>query len=188
MKRCRSLSSLAFLIGATCTQGLAVRGDTQFANTRPNVLFILIDDLGYGDLGCTGGEFPTPHIDALAGDGIRFTQFYVNSPICSPSRVAFTTGQYPARWGIHSYLNNRRRNMQRGMRDFLDPAAPSVARVFQAAGYATGHFGKWHMGGGRDVDDAPLPSAYGFDASLVSFEGLGNRILPPGDCQIAAPN
>ena len=66
------------------------------------------------------------------------------------------------------------------MRDFLDPAAPAVARIFQNAGYATAHFGKWHMGGGRDVDDAPLPQAYGFDESLVSFEGLGDRILPPG--------
>lgn len=66
------------------------------------------------------------------------------------------------------------------MRDFLDPEVPAIARAFQDAGYATAHFGKWHMGGGRDVDDAPLPQAYGFDESLVSFEGLGDRILPPG--------
>jgi arylsulfatase A-like enzyme len=63
------------------------------------------------------------------------------------------------------------------MRDFLDPKAPSIARTLQAAGYATGHFGKWHMGGGRDVDDAPHPSAYGFDESLTTFEGLGDRVL-----------
>ena len=66
------------------------------------------------------------------------------------------------------------------MPDYLDPSAPSVARSFQQAGYATGHFGKWHMGGGRDVGDAPLPAAYGFDESLTSFEGLGDRVLPPG--------
>ncbi len=151
------------------------------AAQQPNVVFIFIDDLGYGDLSCTGNrDVETVHIDRLAAEGVRLTQFYVNSPICSPSRVAVTTGQYPARHLINSYLNNRRRNRQRGMRDFLDPAAPAIARAFQRAGYATAHFGKWHMGGGRDVGDAPLPRAYGFDESLVSFEGLGDRVLPPG--------
>lgn len=147
----------------------------------PNIVFIFIDDMGYGDLSCTGNkDVATQNIDRLAADGIRFTQFYVNSPICSPSRVAVTTGQYPARHLINSYLNSRQKNRQRGMRDFLNPSAPCVARAFQQAGYATAHFGKWHMGGGRDVDDAPLPQAYGFGESLVSFEGLGDRILPPG--------
>ncbi len=152
-----------------------------FAARRPNIVFIFIDDLGYGDLGVTGNrDVPTPNIDSLARDGILFTQFYVASPICSPSRVGVTTGQYPARWRIHSFLNSRKRNRERGMRDYLDPAAPAIARAFQKAGYATAHFGKWHMGGGRDVGDAPLPQAYGFDESLVSFEGLGDRVLPPG--------
>lgn len=151
------------------------------AAERPNIVFVFIDDMGYGDLSCYGNEdIQTANIDRLAAEGVRFEQFYVASPICSPSRVGITTGQYPARHLIHSYLNSRKRNRERGMRDFLDPAAPAVARVFQNAGYATAHFGKWHMGGGRDVDDAPLPQAYGFDESLVSFEGLGDRILPPG--------
>jgi len=151
------------------------------AAERPNIVFVFIDDMGYGDLSCYGNkDIQTANIDRLADEGVRFEQFYVASPICSPSRVGITTGQYPARHLIHSYLNSRKRNRERGMRDFLDPAAPAVARVFQNAGYATAHFGKWHMGGGRDVDDAPLPQAYGFDESLVSFEGLGDRILPPG--------
>lgn len=148
---------------------------------RPNIVFVFIDDMGYGDLSCYGNtDVRTANIDRLAEEGIRFEQFYVASPICSPSRVGITTGQFPARHMIHSYLNSRKRNRERGMRDFLDPQAPAVARVFQDAGYATAHFGKWHMGGGRDVDDAPLPQAYGFDESVVSFEGLGDRILPPG--------
>ena len=134
--------------------------------------------MGYADLSCYGNrDITTANIDRMAAEGIRFEQFYVGSPICSPSRVAITTGQYPARHLIHSYLNSREKNRQRGMRDFLDPAAPAVARAFQQAGYATAHFGKWHMGGGRDVGDAPLPAAYGFDESLVAFEGLGDRIL-----------
>lgn len=139
---------------------------------------VFIDDMGWGDLGCYGNpDIKTPNIDALAAGGIRFEQFYVASPICSPSRVAVTTGQFPARHKINSYLNSRARNAARGMVDFLDPAVPAIARTFQSAGYATAHFGKWHMGGGRDVDDAPLPQSYGFSESLVSFEGLGDRIL-----------
>ncbi|MDE0105820.1 MAG: sulfatase-like hydrolase/transferase [Bryobacterales bacterium] len=151
------------------------------AEERPNVVLVLIDDLGYGDLSCYGNNaISTPNIDALAAQGVRFEQFYVASPICSPSRVGITTGQHPSRHLIHSFLNSRHRNEERGMRDYLDPAAPAVARTFQNSGYATAHFGKWHMGGGRDVDDAPLPQAYGFQESLVSFEGLGDRVLPPG--------
>ena len=151
------------------------------AAERTNIVFVFIDDMGYGDLSCYGNkDVRTVNIDRLAQEGIRFEQFYVGSPICSPSRVAITTGQSPARHLIHSYLNSRERNRARGMRDFLDPSVPAIARTFQQNGYATAHFGKWHMGGGRDVDDAPLPQAYGFDESLVSFEGLGDRILPPG--------
>ena len=167
---------LASAIVAATTLAAPSRDD------RPNVVFIFVDDLGYGDLSCTGNvDIQTEAIDRLAAEGIRFTNFYVNSPICSPSRVAVTTGQYPSRHLIHSFLNNRERNRERGMRDWLDPSAHCVARAFQEAGYATGHFGKWHMGGGRDVGDAPPPRAYGFDESLVSFEGLGDRVLPPGD-------
>lgn len=146
--------------------------------SRPNIVMIFIDDMGWGDLGCYGNpDIKTPHIDTLAAGGIRFEQFYVASPICSPSRVAVTTGQFPARHKINSYLNSRARNAARGMVNFLNPNIPAIAQTFQEAGYATAHFGKWHMGGGRDVDDAPLPQAYGFGESLVSFEGLGDRIL-----------
>ncbi len=144
----------------------------------PNIIFIFIDDLGFADLSCTGNtKVKTPHLDKLAAEGTLFKQFYVASPICSPSRVGCTTGQFPARHLINSYLNNRKRNRERGMRDFLDPMVPCIARAFQEAGYATAHYGKWHMGGGRDVDDAPLPQAYGFHDSLVSFEGLGPRVI-----------
>jgi uncharacterized sulfatase len=146
---------------------------------HPNILFFLIDDMGYRDLSCFGGtRAKTPEIDRLAAEGIRFTRFYVGSPICSPSRVAITTGQYPNRWRITSYLDNRAANRRRGMDNWLSPDAPSLARYLKAAGYHTAHVGKWHMGGQRDVGEAPPISAYGFDTSLTNFEGLGARLLP----------
>ncbi len=149
------------------------------ASQRPNIIFVLVDDMGYADLSCYGETaVKTTHIDRLAAEGIRFTQFYVGAPICSPSRVAFTTGQAPARWQITSFLASQRENERRGMAQWLDPAAPTLPRLLQRAGYATGHFGKWHMGGQRDVGDAPLITEYGFDESLTQFEGLGDRILP----------
>ncbi len=150
------------------------------APQKLNIVQILIDDMGYADLGCYGGPIPTPNIDHIAAEGIRFTQAYVASPICSPSRVGITTGQCPSRHRVYSYFDTREKHRQLGMPDYLDAKAPSVARTFQQAGYATGHFGKWHMGGGRDVGDAPLPTEYGFDESLTSFEGFGDRVLPPG--------
>ncbi len=149
------------------------------AAEQPNIILVLIDDMGWGDFSCFGNtEAATPHIDALASEGIRFHQFYVNSPICSPSRVAISTGQYPQRHRISSYLNNRKDNLRRGVADWLDPAAPMLARFLQQAGYATAHCGKWHMGGQRDVDDAPPIAAYGFDTSLTNFEGMGAKLLP----------
>lgn len=145
----------------------------------PNIVLVFIDDLGWGDFSCFGNsEVKTENIDRLAAEGIRFSQFYVNSPICSPSRCAISTGQYPQRWRITSYLAERANNERRGMAQWLDPAAPILARLLKQAGYATGHFGKWHLGGQRDVGEAPLITEYGFDASLTNFEGLGPRVLP----------
>jgi uncharacterized sulfatase len=156
--------------------------------TQPNIILVLVDDLGWSDFSCFGNrEAKTEHVDRLATEGLRFEQFYVNSPICSPSRVAFSTGQYPQRWRITSFLNNRANNEERGMAQWLDLRAPLLARQLRQAGYATGHFGKWHLGGQRDVGEAPLPSEYGFDESLVNFEGLGARALPLLDAHDGQP-
>lgn len=147
-------------------------------NDKPNVIIIFIDDMGYGDLTCYGNkQVQTKNIDALAKQGTRFTQFYVNSPVCSPSRVAMMTGQYPARHQFYTYLAERTKNVENKMPDFLPATVPTLAKMLHANGYATGHFGKWHLGGGRDVGDAPLPTEYGFDKSFTSFEGLGDRTL-----------
>ncbi len=150
---------------------------------RPNIVFFLTDDMGYGDTGCYGGKFvPTPNIDRLAKEGTRFTQFYAASPVCSPSRTGFLTGMYPARWKITNFLQTRAGNRASEQVDFLDLKAPSIARTLKEAGYATGHFGKWHMGGGRDVTNAPHFSAYGFDEHAGTYES------PEPDPNITATN
>lgn len=138
---------------------------------KPNIIMILTDDMGYGDIGCYGGNFaPTPNLDKMAKEGIRFTQYYSSSPICSASRTGILTGMAPARWNITSFLHERAENKKCEQADFLDSSAPSMARAMKTAGYATGHFGKWHMGGGRDVANAPGFEAYGFDEHASTWE------------------
>lgn len=150
---------------------------------RPNIIFILTDDMGFSDIGCFGGQFvPTPNIDRLAKSGRKFTQYYSAAPICSPSRAGFLTGMYPGRWNFATYLDNKKHNKNAEQADFLDPAAPSIGRFFKNAGYATGHFGKWHMGGGRDVKDAPGFEQYGFDEHASTYES------PDPDPLITATN
>lgn len=129
---------------------------------RPNILFIFADDWGWGDLSCHGHPYiKTPNLDRLAAEGVDFQQFNVLSPVCSPSRVAAITGRFPARYSIREALEAAPAgNREKGQCDWLDPKAVTTARLLKQAGYATGHFGKWHLGQG---DEAPLPEAYGYD-------------------------
>lgn len=131
------------------------------ADERPNFIFILADDLGWGDLACYGHQqTKTPNLDRLAKQGTLFTQFYVNGSVCSPSRCAFFTGQYPARHRIHGHYAAPQLNEQRGMSQFLEPQTPNAASLLKGAGYATAHVGKWHLGSNSG---GPGPEAYGFD-------------------------
>lgn len=162
---------------------------TALPAQQPNIVIVNIDDMGWGDFNVYGSAYSqTPNIDQLAAAGTRFTQFYSGAPICSPSRAALMTGQYAARSGINSFLDNTTSNLSRDNANSMLLAAPAMARAFHDAGYATGHFGKWHLGGGRDVGYAvgttagtnavaPRVAEYGYDRVWTQMEGLGNRII-----------
>lgn len=175
--------ALVGLLGGTLLAAAA-------GSTRPNIIFILTDDMGYSDPGCYGGKLaPTPNIDRLAREGVRFAHFYDSAPICSPSRAGFISGKFPASLNFTTYLHERRGNRDCEQVDFLPPSVPVIARTLKTAGYATAHFGKWHLGGGRDVKNAPPFSAYGYDEHSGTWESpepdpqitTGNWIWSPQD-------
>ena len=125
---------------------------------KPNIILINCDDLGYGDLGCYGSKAnKTPAIDRMASEGLRFTDFYMASPVCSPSRAAMMTGCYPPR--IEFGLFEGKVVLFPGQGVGLNPSEITIARLLKDAGYATMHIGKWHCG-----DQAPfMPTEHGFD-------------------------
>ncbi len=126
------------------------------AERLPNVVIIFTDDQGYGDLGAFGAKgYTTPHIDSLARDGSKFTNFHVAQAVCSASRAALLTGSYPNRVGIHGALGP---NANHGIND----AETTLAEVLKARGYATGMAGKWHLG----HRDPFVPNRHGFDESF----------------------
>src|SRR5690349_18673020 len=90
---------------------------------RPNIIFILTDDMGYGDISSFGGTYKTPNIDRMAAEGRKFTSYYSASPICSPSRVGYLTGMHPAKWNITSFLQKKADNRLCEQKDYLDPSA-----------------------------------------------------------------
>lgn len=133
------------------------------AADKPNILFIFTDDWGWGDLGCHGHPYvKTPNIDRLAKEGTDFHRFTVASGVCSPSRTAVMTGHFPARYCIDGHFATPRSNAKRGMPDWLDPKTPTLPKMLQSAGYATAHFGKWHLANNM-IPDSPLPKEYGYD-------------------------
>lgn len=142
-----------------------------YAQEKPNIIVILTDDMGYGDISAFNSEYmKTPNVDRIAEQGTKFTQYYTAAPICSPSRVGVLTGMYPANWNFTTFLNDRKSNLEAEQANYLNTEAPSIASIFKEAGYATGHFGKWHMGGGRDVQNAPGFENYGFDEHVSTYE------------------
>jgi len=130
---------------------------------KPSIIFIFADDWGWGDLSCHGHPYvKTPHIDRLAKEGTDFSRFTVASGVCSPSRTAVMTGHFPARYSINGHFAWVPSNAKRNMPDWLDTSAPSLPRMLQQAGYATAHYGKWHLANNM-IPDSPTPAEYGYD-------------------------
>jgi arylsulfatase A len=148
---------------------------SSYAQSRPNIIFILADDLGYMDLGCYGNPFnETPHLDALAKGGIRFTQAYAASTVCSPSRAAIMTGKHPARLKLTNFINGRREDSLSPVRaadwkPYLPTAEITLAERLKTLGYQTSMIGKWHLG----VGDSLAPWRQGFDyVRMIGRNGL----------------
>lgn len=145
---------------------------------RPNVVFVLVDDMGYADVGCYGArDIHTPNVDRLAREGVRMTDFYANGPVCSPTRCGFITGRWQQREGIEWALGVttqgkvREGNEWRVGTDYrqfgLATSGGSIARLLSGAGYATACFGKWHLGWRPEFS----PAAHGFDEAFGIYGG-----------------
>ncbi len=136
------------------------------AAKRPNFVVFLTDDQGYGDLSCMGAtDFRTPHLDRLAASGVRFTNWYSNSPVCSPSRASLLTGRYPGNAGVRAILAGHR------TASGLPPQVPTLATALHGLGYRTALFGKWHLGlaEGSRPQDHGFEEWFGFLAGCVDY-------------------
>tara|TARA_B110000003_G_scaffold272356_1_gene308084 strand:- start:9209 stop:10585 length:1377 start_codon:yes stop_codon:yes gene_type:complete len=127
------------------------------AQTQPNVVILLADDLGYKDVGCYGGPVQTPAIDQLAKDGVRFTDFYSGCAVCSPSRATLLTGRHHIRTGVYSWISDEGQNSHLLLRE------RTIAEILKDRGYSTAHVGKWHLGLPTKNRSKPTPSHHGFD-------------------------
>lgn len=141
---------------------------------RPNIIVILADDLGYSDLGCFGGEIPTPHLDALAAVGVRMNNFYA-TPRCSPSRASLLTGRYPHDVGIGVLTSDDR---PRGYAGSIDPGATTIPEVLARTGYRTGLSGKWHLAADTSRPTGSWPTAKGFEHAWGILAGCGSYYQP----------
>jgi arylsulfatase A-like enzyme len=141
------MRSLIFHLGVVASVLALLAPSSVFAQTknakkRINIVFILADDLGWADLGCYGHpHIKTPNLDKLARQGMRFTQFYTTSPVCTPSRASLLTGRHPQRFGIHHA------DLPETLPRYPLPAGTlTIMQLLRQMGYLTAHFGKWHLG------------------------------------------
>lgn len=162
----------ATLIGCALLAAAAAGGAGPAASASPlNVVLVLVDDLGWRDLGCQGSDlYETPRIDALAAEGVRFTQAYSNCPVCSPSRAALLTGQHPGRVGFTGHITAIGRHRHPADSAILPPAdlmylrheLVTIAEALGTAGYVSASIGKWHLGA-----ETHWPLSQGFDLNVA---------------------
>src|SRR4051794_33037203 len=165
----RRLRIAALLALATIGLAPTARRETRrdAGPSRPNILLMMADDMGWGDPSCYGNpQVRTPSLDRIAAEGARLTQFYAASAVCTPTRISVLTGKYPLRFDVRAIF--------RDTGEFL-PTCNTLPKLLRQAGYRTAHAGKWHLGGVRLADLAmrdrsPGPREHGFDHYLTQIE------------------
>jgi len=165
-----------FLSRTGALAAASVLGAAPVRRRPPNLVLILADDLGYTDLGVYGSPlYETPNIDRLAREGLRFTNAYAACPVCSPTRASIMTGKYPARLGVTNFLGGKHplpysKLIGVEQEQQLALSETTIAESLKAAGYATGHFGKWHLGGpGYGPDKQGFDTVFGAQAGVASY-------------------
>ena len=162
---------LSILVCGACASGATAKKLVRQAQGKPNIVFVLADDLGWAELGCYGNKFnETPHLDRMAKEGTRYTQAYAAAPVCSPYRAAFLTGVHPAQVGIVDYLRPNSAN-------WLPKRFHTLPAALKSIGYTTGMIGKWHLTGYRhhEAEFETRPTDHGFDWNIGSeVKGVGN--------------
>jgi arylsulfatase len=172
----------ASLGGMLPSLGWAGDGEAS-AKDRPNILVIMVDDMGYSDLGCYGGEIQTPNLDALAANGVRFTRFY-NTSRCCPSRACILTGLYPHQTGLGSFLGEPYGPIEKypGYQGSMVHPNVTMAEILSPAGYATGHIGKWHVGPGGPAQRGFEFAYIGHHASVGCWHYFSKKYGPTAYC------
>ena len=190
----RSAAAGLFVAAVLATQAVTA-GAVFGAPARPNIILIVIDDMGWSDSAVYGSTFyQTPAIDRLAREGVRFTNFYAAGSVCSPTRASLLTGQYPARTGITDWIGGEDAGLLQPPKnlDHLPLEQETIGEAFTAAGYATGYIGKWHLGTGaympggqgfaftKAVNNAGQPAAYFFPYKDEKWEAVNVPDLGDG--------
>ena len=181
VKLCLSLRALLVVITFSLPLFTFPRSPLNAANTPPNIILIMCDDVGYSDIGCYGGEIQTPNLDALAQGGLRFTQFY-NTARCCPTRAALMTGLYSHQAGIGHMVDDWSAKVGEAYAGDLSKRAVTIAEALKSAGYATYMTGKWHLTKvtkpKSESDKYNWPLQRGFDRFYGTIHGAGSFFDP----------
>lgn len=182
----KSCALLVLMLGMSLSLSRTGRADETARCERPNIVIILVDDMGFSDVGCYGGEIETPNIDRLAAGGLRFTQFY-NSGRCCPTRASLMTGLHPHQAGIGHMTEppNQPLGISGPYQGFLNHNCTTLAEVLKSAGYHTMMTGKWHLGI-QSQENWPLQR--GFDRYFGGLSGAFNYFKPRGDRSLVEGN